>query len=105
MKERAIQLAIEVCPELFYGTLREFFDANSDEFGKPIDEVLNGIFYDNLLEKPSILDSSVVEEGFCIRIDKYPKPEIYKIKSKKFLAHESEQLDKEVKDIETEETI
>lgn len=106
MKERAFQLGIEVCPELFYGTLKEFihnFTPNlSTEFD--IGGILNSIFYDKLLEKPSILDNSVTEEGFCLRVDKYPKPEIFKIKSKLFLLHEGNLLDKsDVVDIETVE--
>ncbi len=67
------------------------------------EEWLSKKFYDELLEKPSILDSSVVEEGFCIRKDTCNKPEIFKIKSKAFLLHEGHQLDKEVKDIEEEQ--
>lgn len=106
MKERALQLGIEVCPEYFYGTLKEFihnFTPNlSTEFD--IGGILNSIFYDKLLEKPSILDNSTIEEGFCLRVDKYPKPEIFKIKSKLFLLHEGNLLDKsDVVDIETVE--
>ena len=102
MKVRAAQIGVECCPELFYGTLSTFILNNQGhisistypEFGE-LDVVLNEIFYDQLLEKPSILDKSVVEEGFCVRVDKYPKPEIFKIKSKKFLEHETKALDKQ----------
>lgn len=104
MKERANQLGIEVCPEYFYGTLQQFILLNDNAQSlENIESSLNHIFYDKLLEKPSILDSNVIEEGFCIRIDKYPKPDIYKIKSKLFLLHEGHLLDKEVVDIETTE--
>lgn len=106
MKERCTQLGVDYCPELFYGKLSEFIRKYEgvglvdDDF----ENTLNLIFYDKLLEKPSILDNSVVEEGFCIRIDKYPRPEIFKIKSKKFLIHEGNQLDKqEIIDIEEEQ--
>lgn len=117
MKERALQLGVDVCPEYFYGELRDFLNQiikKKWDYIKVMDDlylktnmgaVLNEGFYNNILEQPSILDNSVVEEGFCLRIDKYPKPEIFKIKSKKFLLHESKLLDKEVIDIETEETI
>ncbi len=117
MKERAVQLGIEVCPEYFYGTLVEFVSKEMGaydklyNFGKMTIVDINGfpeiqlndIFYNKLLEKPSILDNSVVEEGFCVRIDRYPKPEIFKIKSKKFLEHETKMIDKEVVDIEAEQ--
>lgn len=112
MKERANQLGVKVCPELFYGNLREFIrNYWEDAFGnivspsENLEWYLNKLFYEKLLEQPSILDPSVIEEGFCIRIDKYPKPNIYKIKSKKFLEHETKQKDKEVVDIEEEQSV
>lgn len=105
MKERAFQLGIAVCPEYFYGTLGDFILKHDSMIlaDKGIEQCLNDIFYNKLLEKPSILDNNVTEEGFCIRVDKYPKPDIYKIKSKLFLLHEGHLLDKEVVDIETTE--
>lgn len=53
------------------------------------------------LDKPSWLDDKVIEEGICVRIERYPKPLIFKLKSPLFLAHESKQADKEVIDVET----
>lgn len=101
MKERAIQLGVEVCPELFYGTLDEFTQkCIKDERDK--EQYIIAAF-DGYLEKPSILDPTIIEEGFCVRIDRYPKPEIFKIKSKAFLLHEGIQLDKEVVDLEEEQ--
>ena len=100
MVERATQIGLDVCPLLFKGKLKEFLDKYLHPRSGDIEQDLNQIFYNQLLEKPSILDSSVVEEGFCVRIDKYPKAETFKVKSKKFLAHESAALDKDVVDIE-----
>jgi hypothetical protein len=104
MKERCIQLGVESFPEYFYGTLNDFIHkfvpSQSTKFD--LEVLLTNIFYNNLLEKPSILDNSVIEEGFCLRVDKLGKPDIYKIKSKLFLLHEGQQLDKEVKDIEVQ---
>jgi len=112
MKERASQLGVQCCPEFFYGTLREFLNKSFSVSGnidstylKDLGELLNDLFYGRLLEKPSILDSSVIEEGFCIRKDTCNKPEIYKIKSKLFLLHEGKSLDKEVVDIEQEQSV
>ncbi len=104
MKERCNQLGVDYCPELFYGKLDDFITSRIGRNDPhTLEEELNEIFYNILLEEPSILDNSVVEEGFCIRVDKYPKPEIYKIKAKAFLLHEGIQLDKETKDIEEEQ--
>lgn len=109
MKVRASQLELEVCPLLFEGTIGSFinkygpvWDAQTNQL--LVNESLENIFYHRLLEKPSILDSHVVEEGFCIRVDKYPRPEIFKIKSKKFLEHESKAIDKELSNLEDEQT-
>lgn len=105
MKERANQLGIKVCPQFFYGKFKDFIfefgDTEATEFD--IEKQINDIFYNQLLEKPSILDKSVIEEGFCIRKDTCNKPEIYKIKSKLFILHEGKALDQEVKDIEVEQ--
>jgi hypothetical protein len=101
VEERCRQLGLGTCSVFFKGTLGEFIEKyDSGQTYLEIEEPLIRIFYNKLLEKPSILDSSVVEEGFCVRIDKYPKPEIFKIKSKKFLEHESKALDKNIIDME-----
>lgn len=105
MEERAKQLGIKTVPVLFKGTLGEFISKyDTGQSYVDLEEPMTRIFYNNLLEKPSILDASVVEEGFCVKIDgSYPKTETFKIKSKLFLAHESKSLDKEVVDIEEEQ--
>lgn len=103
MKERANQIGLPTCPELFYGKLQHFLEiGNRYIIPGSLEEKLSIIFYNELLEKPSILDNSVIEEGFCIRVDKYPKPYIFKIKSKKFLLHESGDLDKNYINLESE---
>ena len=101
MKERASQLGLKTCPEFFVGTFGEFIDKyDNGQTYVDFEEPMTRIFYNRLLEKPSIFDPNVVEEGFCIRIDKYPKAETFKIKSKIFLKQESDWKDKEVVDME-----
>lgn len=97
VKIRANQLGIETVPELFKGTFGEFIEKyDNGQSYADFEEPMTRIFYNKLLEQPSILDSSVVEEGFCVRIENfYPKVEAFKIKSKKFLEHETKSLDKE----------
>lgn len=106
MKQRALQLGVEVCPEFFYGKLGEFINNYKDMLGEndSIETALNKIFYDKELEKPSILDNSVVEEGFCVRIDNYPSCDIFKIKSRAFLLHEGHQLDTQSVNLEEDVT-
>lgn len=102
MKERALQLQVDTCPELFYGTLNQF-TSGSIRDSRDISNSLEHIF-NQYLEKPSILDyNTKFEEGFCLRVDKYPKPDIYKIKSKGFLLHEGVINDKDLKDLEEEQ--
>lgn len=110
MKERAVQLGIDICPEFFVGSVQQFLSKYhmADKFKsdqRELESNINHVFYDVLLEKPSVLDSSIIEEGFCVRVDKYPKPEIFKIKSKAFLLHEGVIHDKEIKDVEEEQTL
>lgn len=105
MKVRAEQLGLKVVPEFFKGTFGEFIDKyDNGQTYVDFEEPMTRIFYNRLLEQPSILDSSVVEEGFCVRIDSsYPKAETFKIKSKKFLEHETKALDKELANMEEEQ--
>lgn len=104
MEERARQLGLNVCPVFFKGKLGEFIEKyDSGQTYVDITEPLERIFYNKLLEKPSIIDPNVVEEGFCLRLDKYPKAEIYKIKSRKFLEHETKAKDKDLVDLEEQE--
>ena len=59
-------------------------------------------FIKTYLDRPSWLDSNVIEEGIVIRIEDYPNPRVYKLKSPLFLIHESKQADAEVIDVETQ---
>lgn len=105
MERRCKELGVDVCPVFFKGKVKDFIVQYST--GKAtnttLEQTLNDIFYNSLLEQPSILDKSVVEEGFCVRIEGSLRAETYKIKSKKFLAHESKALDKGEKDMEEEQ--
>jgi hypothetical protein len=106
MKIRAAQLDLKVVPEFFKGTFGEFIDRyDNGQTYVEFEEPMTRIFYNRLLEKPSIFDPNVVEEGFCIRIDSsYPKAETFKIKSKKFLEYESKALDKDLANMEDDQT-
>lgn len=103
--KRAAELNLKVVPTFFKGTLGAFIEKyDRGQTYVEFEEPLTRIFYNRLLDQPSIFDSSVVEEGFCLRIEGSPRAEIYKIKSKIFLANESKALDKEVVNMEDEES-
>lgn len=98
MVERATQMGLNTCPLYFKGTVKSFLLYHGllpAIDGSDIEPLLEKLFYNTLLEKPSIFDPSVVEEGFCVRIDSYPKAETFKIKSKIFLKQESDWKDAE----------
>lgn len=95
LKERCIELGVKYVPEADNGILMS-------SFGDTKEEILN-IFKEVYLEKDSVLDSNTVEEGICVRVEKL-KPVIYKVKSQRFLLKESEQLDTQEVDIETEQS-
>lgn len=104
MKIRAEQLGVPTCPELFYGRINDFLE-KFNATGENLDEKLQNVFYDKLLDKPSMFDPSVIEEGFCLRLDDtYPKPEIFKVKSPLFLAHETKVHDTDEVDIEDQQS-
>lgn len=56
---------------------------------------------DKYLDHASWLDNSVIEEGVCLRVENYPIPKVYKLKSPLFLIHETKQADAEVVDVES----
>jgi len=111
MEQRAKELGVEVCPAIYKGSLQDFIMlhkgnalklSSHDGTTEDIGAYLEDIFYNQLLEKPSVLDSSVVEEGFVLRKDTYPKVSAYKIKARSFLLKESALQDAEVSDLEEE---
>lgn len=106
MKERCIQLSLYYVVEEFVGTIEEFlsnvkFMDYSKEYCCDALSLFGCILQDAFLDKPSTFDPKVIEEGICVRVEKYPNPEIYKLKSPLFLIHESKQNDKEIVDIES----
>lgn len=104
MQIRANQLGLEVVPILYRGTMGDFISNFGSKYiaSNDLEGAIEKTFYNDLLEQPSILDKSVVEEGFCIRVEGL-KPDVYKIKSKKFLAHESKAVDKQEVNLEDQE--
>jgi hypothetical protein len=57
---------------------------------------------DTFLDKPAAMDDRIIEEGICLRVEKYPHPEVYKLKSPLFLIHESKEADTLVADVESQ---
>lgn len=105
VKQRSRQLGLDTVPELFSGKLAAILhqyqiDVKQTEEGPDMATALEELFHNKLLDQSSILDHLVVEEGFVVRRETYPKVAAYKIKSRKFLLHESNLQDKDVPDLE-----
>lgn len=112
VKQRARQLGIDTVPELYSGRLDHFLSEQqitiqttaktAEEYtaGPALQTALENLFYKKLLDKPSILDHLVIEEGFVLRQETYPRVTAYKIKSRSFQLHETAQQDKEAADLE-----
>jgi len=107
VKQRARQLGLDTVPEFYSGHLAGLLEMYNIEVQKDGDQfylqsALETLFYKHLLEKPSILDHLVTEEGFVLRQDTYPKATSYKIKSRIFQVYESSSQDKDLVDMEEE---
>jgi len=102
VKARCQEMGLHHCPEIFYGTLDEFFLKNGLSPDKGKEKEVLAEYLQSLLDKPSILDNSVVEEGYVMRLERYPTPHHYKIKAPKFLLHETKLQDEGISDPEEE---
>lgn len=105
VQQRAEQLGIDTVPQLYSGRLNEFLQAyqipiTPTEDSNGLLPALEAVFCEKLLEQPSILDRMIVEEGFVIRQENYPRVTAYKIKSRSFQLHESKLQDKDIADVE-----
>ena len=105
LKQRASQLGIDIVPELYTGRLDHLLDSHGisiqqSDVEPNLQPALENLFYNKLLDKPSILDQLVIEEGFVLRLDTYPKVTAYKIKSPRFQLHETVLQDADIADME-----
>jgi hypothetical protein len=106
---RCKELGLETVPVIYRGSLNKYLYSNigkSDLEPGTFTEELQALFENHLrshyIDQPSILDYKVVEEGICVRVEKYPHPETYKFKSPEFLIHEGKMADALVVDMESQ---
>ena len=89
---------LNVVPEVYYGRAKDLFDLSLEHHWH--DNFIDAL-RDKYLEKDSIYcNNKVPEEGIVIRRET-STIDVYKFKSKRFLTHETEELDKGNVDIET----
>lgn len=106
VKERCKELCVDYCPEIYYGKAISFYPQgihnNEDGWREGLLEHLQKTFvYD---QDSQFCVNKVPEEGIVVRKEGLYL-EAFKLKSFRFLQYESDQLDQEVIDIETLQTI
>ncbi len=97
LTERCNELGVYQVPVI---TGTQSYVSYLESYGLNTDEKIEAHFK-SYLDIPSTFDHTVIEEGICIRVERYPRPKIYKLKSPLFLIHESNMADKEVVDVES----
>jgi hypothetical protein len=102
METRADQLGVPVVPTVFRGILYKFLDDNGGGAATNLKEFSEAIFKANFYDKPSLFDPKIIEEGVCVRVESYPRPRTFKLKSPLFLLHEGKMADAQVEDLETQ---
>ena len=98
---RCNELGIQYVPTTYHGSLAHYMTywvGIGDSWTKSLEEHLIKTY----LDKPSYMDDKAIEEGICLRVEKYPHPETFKLKSPLFLIHESKQADALVADVESQ---
>lgn len=103
LKARCNELGIKPVPEIFVGSLREYMKLNNLSTEGEWRQTLENFLKKTYLDKPSFLTPSVIEEGICLRVERYPRPKTYKLKAPLFLIHEGVLADKQISNIEDEQ--
>lgn len=102
LNKRAIELGVEVVPTIYSGVFYNYLKAHGGDAATNLLQFTEDLLRNKFLDKPSIFDPTVIEEGICIRVENYPRPRTYKLKAPLFLLHEGAMADKLVADVETE---
>lgn len=109
VKECVKHIGVEAVPEIFYGKAKELV-TNLDIVGEKSDEDWRKEFFEHLTaefvcdQDSQFCRNQVPEEGIVLRKEGL-LIEVYKLKSFRFLQHETKMLDKGEVDLETEQTV
>jgi hypothetical protein len=104
VKERCLELGVSSVPEIFYGNAEALFCTldQDNHWHENYLENLKRIYVHD--QDSQFCDNKVPEEGICVRKEGL-NIEVFKLKSFKFLEHETKALDAGQVDVETEQTI
>jgi hypothetical protein len=101
--ERARQIGVDFVPLIYYGKAFDYFPVAHKTVEAWQEAFFNKLKQDHIRDQDSVFCvNQVPEEGICVRVE-YLEPETYKLKSFRFLEHETKQLDKGEVDVETQE--
>jgi hypothetical protein len=106
VKERCLELGVNPVPEIFYGEADLFAFTTGEEFipEKWQTSYLEYLKRTYVYDQDSIFcNNNVPEEGICVRKEGL-QIEVFKLKSFRFLEHETKSLDKGEVDVETEQS-
>lgn len=103
VKEYCNRYGLEMVPELYYGKAKDLYPeipVNTHWHHNFLEQLI-----EDYLEKDcQICSNNVPDEGICLRRDIFDC-EIFKLKSFRFFEWETKQLDKNIIDIETEQSL
>ena len=101
VKERCNEIGVSYVPEIFYGDTSPSFGLDGGDLDKWRDDFLAYLKMRYVYDQDSIFcKNRVPEEGICVRKEG-SVIETFKLKSFRFLDHETKQLDKNEVDLET----
>ncbi len=106
VKARCNEMGVKFVPEIYSGNVEDYLICDAWEMPSELENwrvALEEHIKESYLDKPSFLDKNVIEEGICLRIEKYPRPKIYKVKAPLFYIHEGVLMDKGIVDIEEQQ--
>jgi hypothetical protein len=99
VKARCAELGVAHMPEIYYGLAGDLFGGMEDP--EQTLQLLKSLYVND--QDSEYCELKVPEEGICLRKDGL-EPEIYKLKSFRFLEYETKQLDANIVDIETDDS-
>lgn len=103
IKDYCAKYSLETVKELYYGQAGVFHSDKAVEDTRPWNERFFDLLSSVYLEKDcKYCVNSVPQEGICVRIDGKDSYSTYKLKSKRFIKRESEELDTQEVNIEEE---
>lgn len=99
VKDRCAELAVTTVPELYHGRAAKYGAGSDNETWREdfLKVLKKSYVYD---QDSQFCVNKVPEEGICVRKEGL-NIEVYKLKSFRFLEHETKMLDQEVTDLET----